>query len=1274
MGQKVDINLKNSLNTHTIAEDVRSFQDVGAPALQNTGIERDGGITNLYETAEAYAVAGDHFITESGQTLQSVVSGDLRLISVGDKQIGQTSAYGVQSRTKISGVDDAAITTAGTYITAAVRGSGIEVCEYSALGVLLHSRTTTFANLAAVLQFFTSLSIIRYNGIDYADSLEFALRLGDQVIFLNEATPAQDINKSIIDGQPLGDGVLIHAMIVYKGFLVVAGEFGHVSSFDGLSWKYYDGSGSGTGPFDSGTSIVAGDIRSAIEYAPTAAGESYLVFGGSTGNVCSFYAGIWNPANKAGTGVWSSGVPVGASSIRTMVVAYPTGGSRYLVIGDGTGRIGSYTPAGWIAYTAGAGLRNNQTIIGVATWQMLNVIVSAGGETILVSSGGIIGACRVGSMRYTGGAWNLAVYTDGHSVNNPTNNGTANASRIISSVNFGAHDLIFGDQVGTISMLKDWAWHLYTEAPAAGVCVNNATALGAAPVYCLTSFGTTIVAFSLLLVASWDQINWKNSDGTGIGTGIYTATLSLVRVGNPYGAVQYGSLLMLMGAAVAGAPAVNSVTIDNVYGEFYYDGWPHPYGNLLKGYTASSYLYCYRYENGKCLLNVVDDPLNVALIIDNATKTIVTIYCRYAIPQISGGFTRHIIASDPVAVGGTQIRSLGLVGYTNFVAFSAVVIYPDCAQTTAIIQHGVIGFNYSDFTFKLAASATNIYNYLSQLQGTPDGLFRLFQSQTITNVDAYGKLTNGYGVTPSVPFEFRVGLINGVMSFLSAGVLDGIASDTMGTLLTNVGEFDPDYTPDFHDDRILYRYNGSFFLIVIGTTLPGNVFQKIAPEVYKINTISPLNIISMIDESLHVGSSDYNGRMIFEDTAAPSVTATNVAAVLAGSITANPLAEGIFSNSIDVGDKLVYISAPDASNISVPGFRIPYGWQSIKEMISVYIADIYAYSVANDGSELVLPNPSNPVYVPDTRLPLAIGLEYEGGAVNTGQQTIFINPNYDGYTIGNEAKGIYDVFQLYGTVYLFDGFTIYQASVTGNVYGGLTAIAPASGLTFLSATPTQAYFLSAFDNAVFVFNGGRSLSKFQRLNQLPAITGGIFSTRDNALLLETATSFIWVRDDIVTQNLKTAAQTALKLYDTTLGLFIGNDVSRWRYSYASLGSGSAVVPLVWQSSYFGQTSGSRANLEQFFVTIYSPGKTAQIITAVVDSFDEKAHYAQTVKFPITKADYSSAGYYRFRVKPRTQKTLGASLTLTIPAKTVLADLFIEYADDAGAVVAGNATR
>jgi hypothetical protein len=343
-------------------------------------------------------------------------------------------------------------------------------------------------------------------------------------------------------------------------------------------------------------------------------------------------------------------------------------------------------------------------------------------------------------------------------------------------------------------------------------------------------------------------------------------------------------------------------------------------------------------------------------------------------------------------------------------------------------------------------------------------------------------------------------------------------------------------------------------------------------------------------------------------------------------------------------------------------------------MISVYIADIYSYSVANDGSELALTDPSNPVYVPDDRLPVAIGFDYLDGAVNTKSQTIFLNKNYDGYVIGNEAKGLYVSFQLFGTRYLFDGFTISQATFSGLVLSDITPIAPAVGMTFISATPNQAYFLSSFDNSVYIFNGGRSLSKFQRMSQMPAIIRGIYSTRDNALLLETATSFIWVRDDIVTQNLKSAAQTALRLYDTTGGLVIGNDASTWRYGYAIINGSSVVVPLIWQTSYFGATTNQKSNMTAFDVRLYSPGKTAQLITGRVESFDEKEHYAQTVQWDIKKADYSSGGYYQLRARPRTQKTLGMGLSLTIPAKSIIVDVVAEYEDDANAITPGKASR
>ncbi len=1297
MGQKVDINLKNSLNTNTIAEDIRGFQDAAAPALQNTGIERDGGITNVYETKEDYAVAGDHFITEDGNVLQSVVSGDQRLISVDGRQIGIASAYGVGSRQAFQGADDSAISSTGTILTAAVKGSGIEVNEYSATGALLDTRVTTFTNLAAVLQFFTSLSIIRYQGIKFADQLEFALRLGPEVLILDEATPAQTIANTLQNTEILIHGNYAYCAVVMGRYLVIAGNGGYVASFDGVAWKYPDGTGGGTGPYTNDPSITGGgQVLSMCVFYTQASNTPYLITANSGGRIASWSMSTgWNAYTKAGAGLWNNAAVVSNDQINIVHYFINSAGVHTLAVGSNLGKMGSYTEAGgWVLYSAGAGLRDNATLLGgaVAIKSFMDILNAAADSCLLV--GGASG--RMGCMQYVAAVWTTRLYNIGYNGLYPTDNATLlGASEITLMAKWGANDVIVASAAAgcRVGMISAYVKYAYNGAGGPGVCINNSTALpGAVGISAMAVYNGTLAIISTKHYASWDGANWKNYDGTGIGTGIYGDKT----VGNYLGT--NGTIAALNYAAngtnltvVVNYPSSAAVTSITTASEMlpFYDLRNNGYGvgsyyspSLIPRGSPIGYLYGYKYENGAYLFGITGQTAPFAVFVntineygiyDPATGIIYALYAKYAIPQVKSAKTRHILSSTP-KYSATQLFSLSLCGYTDFVTFATAALFPDVPQALGSVLASALGFNYADITFKQAASAVNIFHYVSPHEASQLDLCRIYQSQTNTLANGYGKLTNGKDVAPSKPFEMRVGLLNGIMSFVSAAVLDGIGADAMGTLLTNVGEIDPNYTPDFQDDRILYRYNGQFFYVVLSKTLTGNVFQKISEKAYKVNTISPLNILSMIDQRLHVGSSDYHGQMIFESTAAPAAVATNVASVLAGAITADPLAENIYSNSIDVGNKLCYITAPTAANISLVGYRIPFGYQSIQEMISTYIADIYAFSTANDGSELVLTDPNNPAYLEDTRLPVAIGLAYNNGAVNNGQSTIFLKPDYDGYEIGNEAKGVYVAFQLFGTTYLFDGVTIFQANFSNGIYGGKIEIAPAVGMSFLAATPNQAYFLSPFDNSVYVFNGGRSLAKFQRLSQMPAVLRGIFSTRDNTLLLETATSFIWVRDEIVTQNLKSAAQTALKLYDTTLGLIIGNDSSRWRYGYSSLGGSSVVLPIIWQSSYYGQTSGQRSNLEQFFATIYSATKAAQIITAKVDAFDEKAHYAQTVTFPVKPSDYSSAGYYRFRMKPKTQKTLGTSLTLTIPAKAVLSDVYLEYSDDAAAVVTGNATR
>ena len=115
---KIELNIKSSINTDTITEDFKDFGDTTAPLLQNTGIERDGGITNIYRTQNNYSEVGQYVVTEDGKVISIVDSttAGYKAIKIDGKAIGQVSAYGVEKTIEVSGVNDIFL-TATSYIT-----------------------------------------------------------------------------------------------------------------------------------------------------------------------------------------------------------------------------------------------------------------------------------------------------------------------------------------------------------------------------------------------------------------------------------------------------------------------------------------------------------------------------------------------------------------------------------------------------------------------------------------------------------------------------------------------------------------------------------------------------------------------------------------------------------------------------------------------------------------------------------------------------------------------------------------------------------------------------------------------------------------------------------------------------------------------------------------------------------------------------------------------------------------------------------------------------
>ena len=171
---KSAIPLKTSINTDHGPEHVFAFGDDGEH-VQNTGIFRDGGITNISRKDTAVDPTGLYSIADSGAIIELKPNGSVNDVLVDGTKIGSVSPYGVQSRTKLTGWDDAALSADGTII--AIRynsaATSITIAEISLTGTILHTRDVVIA----AGNTFWSLSLVRYMAMHYADSQEFIGRI-----------------------------------------------------------------------------------------------------------------------------------------------------------------------------------------------------------------------------------------------------------------------------------------------------------------------------------------------------------------------------------------------------------------------------------------------------------------------------------------------------------------------------------------------------------------------------------------------------------------------------------------------------------------------------------------------------------------------------------------------------------------------------------------------------------------------------------------------------------------------------------------------------------------------------------------------------------------------------------------------------------------------------------------------------------------------------------------------------------------------------------------
>jgi hypothetical protein len=277
--------------------------------------------------------------------------------------------------------------------------------------------------------------------------------------------------------------------------------------------------------------------------------------------------------------------------------------------------------------------------------------------------------------------------------------------------------------------------------------------------------------------------------------------------------------------------------------------------------------------------------------------------------------------------------------------------------------------------------------------------------------------------------------------------------------------------------------------------------------------------------------------------------------------------------------------------------------------------------------------------------------------------------------IGNEVKYPATTFRLFGARYVFDGEDIFIVSFSsGGVLQSLEKITIAAGLTFVCATPIEAWFLSAWDNSLWTFNGGKNVEKVLRCNAKDAILGGAYCGAANEVIFyEGSGKALYLRDGVMTEStLPVTAAGALTLQPDINGTWIvpqagAGDICQLVHN----STGATILPLDFQTAYQGPGIARKTTVEEYVLTLYDPAKTAGVVTLEFNGFDEAgAHTVETHNITVT-ALYDAGGYLRLSCVPQAGQVIGGSLRVYTTLPVTIIDATARIGDNLAATVYRN---
>jgi hypothetical protein len=263
-------------------------------------------------------------------------------------------------------------------------------------------------------------------------------------------------------------------------------------------------------------------------------------------------------------------------------------------------------------------------------------------------------------------------------------------------------------------------------------------------------------------------------------------------------------------------------------------------------------------------------------------------------------------------------------------------------------------------------------------------------------------------------------------------------------------------------------------------------------------------------------------------------------------------------------------------------------------------------------------------------------------------------------------------FYLFGNDYMFDGSLIY---LLDKINSDAQIVCRADGLVFLTFTQAMAIFFSYSDSSLYIFDGGRALTKFLQMDRIfPPSSDSIigdFCAKENSILLSKGGNAAIIHDNKISW-----LPSHDILYASDNGIYYnasGGGV--YQLAYHNYDDDFAAIQLSWQSAFFKNPAQVLSVKEVQLYIKDNVGDAEGTITVKYYAFTEGDTLSEDEKeYAIVASDWDDGGYLSLRYYPRYNAVYGFSVGIETDMDILILDVSVSVSSISQTVIAGSRTR